>query len=75
MFPHGLHDGMPFYITKREGNCLKHPKKPLANKIQLMVDRLTKLGINKPDEVTFACAVAIVVLCHFQVYPKIQACV
>ena len=65
-----LHNGMPFYISKSELDGLNDPKRPLANKIQIIVDRLCKLGIMKPDEYTFAWAVGIVVLCHFQDYPK-----
>ena len=65
-----LREGMQFYISKNEVDGLNCHKKPLANKIQLIVDRLCKLGIMKPDEHTFACAVAILVLCHFQIFPK-----
>ena len=48
---------------------LNDPKNPLAKKVQIMVRRLCKLGITRPDEYTFAWAVGIVVLCHFEVYP------
>ena len=65
-----LLDGMPNYITARDKAGLLDVKKPLLNKIQIMIDRLNKLGVSKPDEWTYAWAVAIVVLCHFKVFPK-----
>ena len=65
-----LHAGMPFYISKSEVDGLNDPKNPLAKKVQIMAKRLCKLGITKPDEYTFAWAVGIVVLCHFQTFPK-----
>ena len=61
-----LHAGMPNYISKSEVDGLNDPKNPLAKKVQIMAKRLCKLGITKPDEITFAWAVGIVVLCHFQ---------
>ena len=65
-----LHAGMPEYISKSEVDGLKDPKNSLAKKVKIMAERLCKLGITKPDEKTFAWAVGIVVLCHFQDYPK-----
>eukprot|EP00973_Karenia_brevis_P086503 11996909-Karenia_brevis.AAC.1 len=61
---------MPNYLTAQDVAGLKGEKKPLQNKIQIMVDRLNKLGISKPDEWTYAWAVAILVLCRFHHYPK-----
>ena len=61
-----LHAGMPNYISKSEVDGLHDPKNPLAKKVQIMAKRLCKLGITKPDEITFAWAVGVVMLCHFQ---------
>ena len=61
---------MPNYVTKRDVLGWKDPKKPLLNKVQIMVDRLHRVGVRKPDEWTFAWAAAIAVLCRFETFPK-----
>ena len=52
---------------------MKDPNIPLRNKIQVIVDRMLKLGLEGPvDEYTFGYAIALLLLTHFHTFPKYQ---
>ena len=67
-----LHAAMTNYMTEKDITSLRCAKRSLANKTQVIVDRLARLGIGNPDEVTIAWGVGIVALSHFTAYPMCQ---
>ena len=73
-----LHQCITSYLTEQDMVNLRDERRPLANKLQVIVDRLIRLGVNSPDEVTIAWCVGVVVVCHFTSFPlysSIFACV
>ena len=64
-----LHDGFQNYLTESDWTGLRCSKRSLESKTQLLVDRMVRIGLRKPDEVTIAWAVAILVLTHFSQFP------
>ena len=67
-----LHSAMTSYLTGQDWDGLRCAQRPLANKVQVIVDRLVRLGVRSPDEHTIAWGVGIVMLCHFTTYPMYQ---
>ena len=57
------------YLTASDWQHLRCFKRPLANKIQVVVDRWVRLGLTSCDEWTFAWGVGVVVLSHFDEFP------
>ena len=68
-----LWEGQTNYYTEQDWAGLLSSTKPLMNKVQIIVDRFMSLGITCPDEWTIAWATAILVRCHFRVFPKYKA--
>ena len=73
-----MHQCITNYLTEQDMANLRDERRPLANKMQVIVDRLVRLGVSSPDEVTIAWCAGVVVLCHFTkppLYSSIFACV
>ena len=68
-----LWEGQTNYYTEQDWAGLLSSTKPLMNNVQIIVDRFMSLGITCPDEWTIAWATAILVLCHFKVFPKYRS--
>ena len=68
-----LWEGQTNYYTEQDWAGLLSSTKPLANKVQIIVDRFMSLGITNPDEWTIAWAIAVLILSHFRVFPKYKS--
>ena len=49
---------------------MNNTTKPIANKMQLVLDRYISFGLQGPDKWTLAWALAAIALCHFPSWPK-----
>ena len=68
-----MHASLVNYFTDSDIQALRGEKRPLANKIQVVVDRFVRLGLNSPDEWTIAWSVGVVILSHYTTFPLYQS--
>ena len=68
-----LHSAITCYLTENDWAGLHTAKKTLASKLQIIADRLVRIGLCSPDEYTFAWGLGLVLHCHFPRYPSYAA--
>ena len=68
-----LHANMVNYLTQMDWDGLNSQTKPIANKLQLVVDSYISSGLQHPDEWILAWLLAAVALCRFRTWPKYKA--
>ena len=64
-----LHSGWPNYLTAGEWDTLRSSQRSVDLKIQVLADRMVAIGLRNPDEWTFAWALSLVIVSHFETLP------